>query len=68
MISDNGSEFRAKEFARELERLAVAQRRIPARRPIANGHVERLQLTVLEESWRPAKVETAGTLHHSARG
>jgi transposase InsO family protein len=32
----------------------VQQRRIRAGRPTSNGHVERLQLTILEECWRPA--------------
>jgi transposase InsO family protein len=53
-ISDNGSEFRSKEFSQELERLGVQHRRIRAGRPTSNGHVERLQLTILEECWRPA--------------
>ena len=30
------------------------QRRIKAGRPDSNGCVERLQLTILEECWRPA--------------
>ena len=54
VISDNGSEFRARELGAELERLGVEHRRIRAGRPTANGHVERLQLTILEECWRPA--------------
>ena len=54
MISDNGSEFRARAFTSELERLGVQHRRIRAGRPTSNGHVERLQLTILEECWRPA--------------
>lgn len=54
VISDNGSEFRAKEFVSELERLGVQHRRIRAGRPTSNGNVERLQLTILEECWRPA--------------
>jgi hypothetical protein len=29
-------------------------RRIRAGRPTSNGHVERLQLTILEDCWRPA--------------
>jgi transposase InsO family protein len=54
VISDNGSEFRSQEFTSELKRLAVQHRRIRAGRPTSNGHVERLQLTILEECWRPA--------------
>jgi transposase InsO family protein len=33
---------------------AVEQRRIRAGRPQTNGHVERLQQTILEECWRPS--------------
>ena len=54
VLSDNGSEFRSQEFTSELKRLAVQHRRIRAGRPTSNGHVERLQLTILEECWRPA--------------
>jgi transposase InsO family protein len=54
VITDNGSEFRASSFTETLARLAVEQRRIRAGRPTSNGHVERLQLTILEECWRPA--------------
>ena len=32
----------------------IQHRRIRAGRPTANGNVERLQLTILEECWRPA--------------
>jgi transposase InsO family protein len=54
VITDNGSEFRAGHFAQALERLGIEQRRIRAGRPQTNGHVERLQQTILEECWRPA--------------
>jgi transposase InsO family protein len=54
LISDNGSEFRAHEFLDALDELDVEQRRIRAGRPTSNGHVERLQQTILEECWRPA--------------
>jgi transposase InsO family protein len=54
VISDNGSEFRAQEFTDELERRDIEHRRIRAGRPTSNGYVERLQLTILEECWRPA--------------
>jgi transposase InsO family protein len=54
VITDNGSEFRAGHFGEGLERLGVEQRRIRAGRPTANGHVERLQQTILEECWRPS--------------
>jgi transposase InsO family protein len=52
--TDNGSEFRSSEFGDEVERLGARQRFIKAGRPNSNGCVERLQLTILEECWRPA--------------
>jgi len=54
VTTDNGSEFRSKEFGSALEALGARQRRIKAGRPNSNGCVERWQLTVLEECWRPA--------------
>jgi transposase InsO family protein len=54
VITDNGSEFRAGTFVDTLNDLAVEQRRIRAGRPTSNGHVERLQQTILEECWRPS--------------
>jgi len=54
VITDNGSEFRARGFADTLADLLVEQRRIRAGRPTSNGHVERLQQTILEECWRPS--------------
>jgi transposase InsO family protein len=53
VITDNGSEFRARTFTDRLAPLGVQQRRIRAGRPTSNGHVERLQQTILEECWRP---------------
>jgi transposase InsO family protein len=54
VITDNGSEFRSHELAERLAELGIEQRRIRAGRPTSNGHVERLQLTILEECWRPS--------------
>jgi len=54
ITTDNGSEFRSKEFRQAVEALSAQQRRIKAGRPNSNGCVERLQLTILEECWRPA--------------
>jgi len=54
VTTDNGSEFRAKEFGKAVEAAGARQRRIKAGRPDSNGCVERLQLTILEECWRPA--------------
>lgn len=54
VITDNGSEFRSRRFGATLERLGAEQRFIRAGRPTSNGHVERLQQTILEECWRPS--------------
>jgi len=54
VTTDNGSEFRAREFGEAVERLGARQRFIKAGRPNSNGCVERLQLTILEECWRPS--------------
>ena len=54
VTTDNGSEFRSREFRSEIERLGAHQRFIKAGRPNSNGCVERLQLTILEECWRPS--------------
>jgi transposase InsO family protein len=53
VTTDNGSEFRAKEFGAAVGRLGARQRFIHAGRPNSNGCVERVQLTILEECWRP---------------
>lgn len=53
VTTDNGSEFRAREFRTAIETLDARQRFIKAGRPNSNGCVERLQLTILEECWRP---------------
>lgn len=53
--SDNGSEFVASDFSRTITGLLGAEhRRIKAGRPQSNGCVERVQLTVLDECWKPA--------------
>ena len=49
VTTDNGSEFRSREFRDAVEQLGARQRFIKAGRPNSNGCVERLQLTVLEE-------------------
>jgi transposase InsO family protein len=54
VTSDNGSEFRSRQFSDAVEALGARQRFIKAGRPNSNGCVERLQLTILEECWRPA--------------
>jgi transposase InsO family protein len=54
VTTDNGSEFRSKEFGEAVHSGGARQRRIKAGRPNSNGCVERLQLTILEECWRPA--------------
>jgi transposase InsO family protein len=52
--TDNGSEFRSRQFGDAVEELDARQRFIKAGRPNSNGCVERLQLTILEECWRPS--------------
>jgi len=52
--TDNASEFTSAEFARALAARGARQRRIHAGRPQSNGAVERVQLSVLDECWRPA--------------
>jgi transposase InsO family protein len=54
VTTDNGSEFRAREFRDAVHDLDARQRFIRAGRPNSNGCVERVQLTILEECWRPA--------------
>jgi transposase InsO family protein len=54
VTSDNGSEFRSKLFVDAVEGEGARHRRIKAGRPNSNGCVERAQLTILEECWRPA--------------
>lgn len=54
VLTDNGSEFRSHAFTDPLAGLGIRQRRIHAGRPQTNGHVERLQQTILEECWRPS--------------
>ena len=54
VTTDNGSEFRARQFGTAVRRGGARQRFIKAGRPNSNGCVERLQLTILEECWRPA--------------
>jgi transposase InsO family protein len=54
LTTDNGSEFRAREFRQLVTSLGARQRFIRAGRPNSNGCVERVQLTILEECWRPA--------------
>jgi transposase InsO family protein len=52
--TDNGSEFVSGEFRSAVESHGARQRRIKAGRPTSNGCVERVQLTILEECWRPS--------------
>jgi transposase InsO family protein len=52
--TDNGSEFRSRHFTDAVQDLGARQRFIRAGRPNSNGCVERLQLTILEECWRPS--------------
>ncbi|HZC14234.1 MAG TPA: integrase core domain-containing protein [Thermoleophilaceae bacterium] len=54
VTTDHGSEFRSRQFGDAVDELGARQRFIKAGRPNSNGCVERLQLTILEECWRPA--------------
>jgi transposase InsO family protein len=51
--SDNGSEFRSTEFREAIAKLKAGHVFIRAGRPQSNGCVERVQLTILEECWKP---------------
>lgn len=54
VTTDNGSEFRSQLFRDAVEGEGARQRKIKAGRPNSNGCAERVQLTILEECWRPA--------------
>ena len=54
MLTDNGGEFRSREFRSTLEQLGVRHTLIRAGRPQTNGAVEALHRLILEECWRPA--------------
>jgi transposase InsO family protein len=54
VMTDNGSEFRGREFDQTLRQLPARHIFIRSGRPQTNGCVERLQGTVLEECWKPA--------------
>ena len=53
VLTDNGTEFGRREFAALLP-AGTRHSQIRSGRPQTNGHVERLQRTILEECWRPA--------------
>jgi transposase InsO family protein len=52
-LSDNGNEFKG-EFTKTASRLKAKPTRIRAGRPQANGNVEALHRTILDECWRPS--------------
>jgi len=54
VTTDNGSEFRSQLFGHAIEGERATQRKIKAGRANSNGCAERVQLTILEECWRPA--------------
>jgi transposase InsO family protein len=54
VLSDNGGEFRNREFRSTVERLGARHSLIHAGRPQTNGNVEALHKTILDECWRPA--------------
>jgi transposase InsO family protein len=54
VLTDNGGEFRARDFRDTLRDLAVKHTLTRASRPQTNGAVEALHRLILEECWRPA--------------
>ena len=54
VLTDNASEFRSADFVSTVTRLGAEHRTIRAGRPQTNGCVERVQLTILDECWKPA--------------
>jgi transposase InsO family protein len=70
VLSDNGNDFGRREFGARLP-AGTQHRQIRSGRPQTNGHVERLQRTILEECWRPAfarflQVRLSGLRRHLA--
>ena len=61
-MTDNGSEFRSRQFGETVAALGARQRFIQAGRPQTNGCVERVQGTILEECWKPSFARLAGRL------
>ena len=54
VLTDNGKEFRAREFRDTVASLGAEHRFIRSGRPQTNGCVERVHGTILEEWWKPA--------------
>jgi transposase InsO family protein len=54
VLSDNGGEFRSRDFRDTLTELGIRHTLIRAGRPQTNGAVEALHRLILEECWRPA--------------
>jgi transposase InsO family protein len=54
VLTDNGGEFRSREFRATLGTLRARHTLIRAGRPQTNGAVEALHRIILEECWRPA--------------
>jgi transposase InsO family protein len=54
VLSDNGGEYRARDFRTTLAKLGARHTLIRAGRPQTNGAVEALHRLILEECWRPA--------------
>ena len=53
-MTDDGSEFRSRQFGETVTALGARQRFIHAGRPQTNGCVQRAQGTTLEECWKPS--------------
>ena len=54
VMTDNGSEFRSRQFGETVAALGARQRLVHAGRPRTNGCVERVRGTILEECWKPS--------------
>ena len=54
IMSDDGSEFRSRQFTDAIGRLGAEHRFIHAGRPQTNGCVERVQGTIPEQCWKLA--------------
>ena len=67
LLSDNGNEFGSAVFGETVARLGAQHARIRSGRPQTNGHVERLQRTILEECWATGvRALPAGPFHGPA--
>ncbi len=54
VLSDNGPEYKGRDFQDHLAEIGLVHVRIPPRSPNHNAVCERFQGTMLQECWRPA--------------